>query len=387
MRRSTLSFDRRSILFAGALAVSPVAALGACDSDEDPCANPKPGILCTVVGTGVAGLTADGLPALETELYLPQDTGVGPDGLLYVVDWNNHRIRVVKDGMVDTLVGTGYLGDAQNGKALTVNLNHPTHITFLNDGDLIISAWHNSKVLRYDKDTDEVTSICGTGARNFNGDGKPALETFLDLPTATGLLPDGRLLISDQANQRIRIIEADGTVGTVAGTGEKGYSGDGGPALEAKLQLPTSQSAPPAGRITVSPIGEIFLADTLNHVVRKIDTAGIITTVAGIGSAGNGTSAVGKECALNMPSDLALDNDGNLYIADTSNSCIRKLTPAGAISTAAGQCGKRGFEGDGGKPEEALLDRPYGVDIGPDGTMYVSDTHNHVIRAVKAAKN
>jgi sugar lactone lactonase YvrE len=377
-----MSPTNRSFKWAAMAAVVVGLPMAGCGSDGDVCTG-APGEICTLVGTGISGLTADGLPTEETELYLPMNMTVGPDGRVYYLDWNNHRIRVIDDGgRVHTVVGTGHLGDAPDGPALEASLNHPTHIVFEADGSMIISAWHNSKVLRYDPNTQTVASICGTGARAFNGDGLSGTETDLDLPAATVVAPDGSLVISDQANQRLRRLTRDDVVETVVGTGEPGYAGDGGPATEAQINLPVSQSAPPAGGITIDPAGVLYIADTLNHVIRRVGLDGIITTVAGTGAAGNGPGGDALASALHTPSDVALDSAGNLYIADTMNSCIRRVSPEGGMDTAAGRCGERGYEGDGGAADEALLDRPYGVDVTSDGTLYVADTHNHVIRVV-----
>lgn len=368
------------------LPLALAAGLGAagCDDEGDgsKTCEPAPGHICTIVGTGVSGLTPDGLPGIETELYLPQDMTEGPDGHLYLLDWNNHRVRVLKDGVVHTIIGTGSLGDAPNGRGPEINLNHPTHVSFSPDGDLYLAAWHNSKVLRYDPDTQMVETICGTGARSFNGDGLAPLETFLDLPVATAFGPDGTLYISDQANQRIRALRPGDIIETIAGTGTQGYSGDGGPALDAELHLPVSQSAPPAGRLATDTEGNIYLADTLNHVIRRVGTDGIITTIAGTGAPGNGSGTRATEVALHTPTDVNVDRAGNVYIADTMNHCVRRVTPGGDIATVAGVCGKPGHEGDGGPATEALLDRPYGVEIGKDGRLFIADTHNHVIRVV-----
>ncbi|MFV8754029.1 hypothetical protein ACNOYE_26080 [Nannocystaceae bacterium ST9] len=372
----------KTIAFAPLLAL---LALAGCDRDADETCKPGPGVICTFAGTNVAGLTPDDLPPLDTEFYLPQDMTVGPDGNLYILDWNNHRVRVIRDGTVHTIIGTGSLGDAPDGPALQTSLNHPTHISFSPTGQLILSAWHNSKVVSYDFATQMVTAVCGTGARSFNGDDLPGLETALDLPVATAFAPDGGMYIADQANQRIRLLK-DGMVTTVVGTGEPGYSGDGGPALMAQINLPVSQSAAPAGRIATDPNGVIYLADTLNHVIRKIDAEGVITTLAGTGTPGNGGDGVAIEQALNNPTDVATDFEGNVYIADTYNSCIRKVTPDGQMAAVVGICGDPGYEGDGRLATEAKLDRPYGVEVDSDGTLYVADTHNQVLRIVYPAE-
>lgn len=359
-----------------------LAALAGCDDGEDAGCDPANGVICTAVGTGIAGLTADGLDPLATDLYLPQDITLDPAGGIYLLDWNNHRVRLLADDRVTTIIGTGYLGDAPDGLAVNSSLNHPTHLTIGPDGDLYIAAWHNSKVLRYDPRTETVEGICGTGARSYNGDGLPGLETFLDLPVATAFTPDGSLLIADQANQRVRALRPDGTVDTVVGMGEQGFSGDDGPAIEARLHLPVSQSAPPAGRIATADDGTLYIADTLNHVVRRVTTDGVISTIIGTAEAGNGSGEDPTGAALDTPSDVDVDPAGNVYVADTMNHCVRRVGTDGKLSTVAGICGTPGFAGDGGKADQALLDRPYGIAISDDGALWIADTHNNVIRVV-----
>lgn len=367
-------------LVAGMCAAPLAAGLAGCGGDSE--CEPESGVLCTIAGSGIAGLGQDGQPALETDLYLPMNMTVGPDGDLYLLDWNNHAVRVIRDGHIETIAGViGEIGDAPEGPALEARLNHPTHLTFEDDGSIILSAWHNSMVMRISDG--ELSRMCGTGARSYNGDGQHALDTHLDLPAATVLLPDGTHVISDQANQRLRHVDESGTVSTIAGIGEQGYSGDGGPAVDAEINLPTDQRAPPAGGLDVDDEGNLYLADSQNHVVRKIDTDGIITTIAGTGESGLGpASGDALEVALHHPADVAVSGDGSVYIADTLNSCIRRIAPDGSIATAAGICGERGDIGDDLLATEALLNRPYGVDVGPDGTLYIADTHNHMFRAV-----
>src|SRR6185503_4757165 len=144
---------------------------------------PLPGIT-TVAGNGLAGLNGDGHAPTNSALYLPQDGTVGPDGNLYFADWNNHRLRRIKDGVVETIAGTGELGDAKDGAALYVQFNHPTNVFFDAEGRMLIAAWHNSLVKRLDLTTGLVANVCGTGARSFGGDGGPANSALLDLPSS-----------------------------------------------------------------------------------------------------------------------------------------------------------------------------------------------------------
>jgi hypothetical protein len=358
-----------------------VALAPACDRDE-PC-QPSPGKICTYLGTGDAGRGEDGVHREDAQLYLPQDISFAADGRAYVLDWNNHRIVAVgADDIARQVVGTGELGDAPDGPALEVGLNHPTHLSNSPTGTLIISAWHNSKIIEYDPRAGTLRTICGNGMRSYGGDGGPAKDAILDLPVATAFDALGNMYITDQANQRIRKVGVDLTIETFVGTGMPGFSGDGGPAAAAEIRLPGGQSAPPAGRLAIDGAGNIYLADSGNHRIRKIDPSGVITTYAGNGDptfGGDGGPAIAA--SLSRPSDLDLDPAGNLYIADTDNSCVRKVDTAGVITTVAGVCGSRGYGGDGGRAAAALLDRPYGVEY-EDGLLYIADTHNHRIRVV-----
>ena len=426
--------ESRSVIATGVAAIGISMLASACGQGAETCGGP--GIICTYMGTGLAGLGQDGVAPEDVNLYLPQDLAIGPDGLPYVLDWNNHRVRIVnEDGVVETIIGTGQLGDAPDGPALGASLNHPTHVTFNPVGKLILSAWHNSKVAEVDLGTGTMQTFCGSGARSYGGDGGPAEEAVLDLPVATAFDSKGRLYISDQANQRIRMIDENGIIDTVVGPDAsylpeglvqvctedpdnqqtvcknclaaeaddpacadqaigrpQGFAGDGGPAEEALLYMPFSQSAPPAGRIDIGADDTLYITDTGNHRVRAVSPDGIITTVAGSGPAEfdpsfrggyGGDGGPADEALLKRPTDVAVDADGNFYIADTDNHCVRRVdAQSGIITTAAGVCGQKGFDGDGGPAEEALLDRPYGVALDADGNLYIADTHNHRIRVV-----
>jgi sugar lactone lactonase YvrE len=334
------------------------------------------------VGNGVAGMNGDGLPPLSTALYLPQDGTYGPGGEFYFVDWNNHRIRKIHNGVIETVAGSGYIGDGADGPALTMPLNHPTHISFDKQGRLLIAAWHNSKVKRIDFTTGLAVNIAGTGARAYGGDGGPANAARLDLPSSVVEDSQGGLCISDQANFRIRRVGLDGNINTTCGTGVAGYSGDNGLAIAATIRSPVGQSAPPAGRIDIDAQDRIYIADTGNHVIRLIDTDGKIRTIAGTGVPGySGDNGPATQAQLNVPSDVAVAPDGTIYIADTKNNRVRRVGTDGIITTFAGT-GTQGYSGDGTLARNAKLDRPYGVAIAPSGAIVISDTHNHRIRIV-----
>jgi sugar lactone lactonase YvrE len=341
----------------------------------------------TYAGVGTPGLGTDGLPPLQTQFFLPQDVAFGPTGQPYILDWNNHRVRVIRNNVVETVVGTGELGNADEGLASATKLNHPTHVAFDNQGRLVVSAWHNSKVMRVDLTTGMITRVAGTGGRSFGGDNGPALNAILDLPVAVQFDPTGNMYISDQANARIRMVDLAGTITTICGTGNYGYQGDGGPADAAWLSLgasPQDQSAPPVGRIKYYS-GSLYIADYGNHCVRRINlTTNIITTVAGTGVGGySGDGGAATNAQLFYPSDVDFDGFGNMYIAELGNSCVRVVDTIGVIETVVGTPQTFGFGGDGGHPTAALLDRPYGIAFDSAGNLYVIDTHNHRIRVVR----
>ena len=363
----------------------------------------------TFAGTGDAGKGPEETTLSQALFYLPQDLTYGPDGRLYILDWNNHRVRVatkasvrtqtrqqhpryrggVKDS-VFTLIGTGELGDAPAGQAREIGLNHPTHISFDPLGRLILSAWHNSMILRYDFASDYIEPICGTGERTYSGDGGPAARATVNLPSATAFDPLGRMYISDQENQRIRMVDLDGTIRTVVGTGEPGFSGDEGPADQAQIYAPIGQAAPPTSRIATDEFGNLYLADTYNNRIRKVEAAtGIITTIAGSGTfppmpgGERDEGAAASAVSLYWPCDVAIDSAGRVFLADTFNHCVRRIDLDGTIGTVAGQCGKSGHSGDGGPPQAALLNRPYGIELDPDDNLYIADTRNHRIRIVR----
>ncbi|HTE51274.1 MAG TPA: hypothetical protein VK698_10430, partial [Kofleriaceae bacterium] len=301
--------------------------------------------------------------------------------------------------------------------------NHTPSMTF-HDGYLYMAAWHNSRVKRVDLSTMMVENFAGAGRRTYyTGDEGPAIQAALDLPSSIAIDPDGNVVIMDQANQVIRSVDKDGIIHRIAGScvveeiatcgddeapvecldsdktacGEPmvacalpctpGYGGDEGPALEARMAQPFGQMAYPAGRIAYDGSGNLYFADSNNNRIRMIDTDGIMHTVAGTGEAGySGDGGPGTEARINTPVDVEVAADGTVYFADVYNSCIRKVDTSGVISTAVGQCspkrGDWGFEGDGGHPEDARLNRPFGIQLdGPD-RMYVSDSYNNRIRVV-----
>jgi hypothetical protein len=431
-------------LVLSSLPVLGLLALSGCPADdptESHCDPSVPNTICTVAGSTENGYDRDAdttpIVALEAKMALVQDTLTAPDGSIYILDWNNHRIRLLdSEGMLSWVAGRGELGgdldDPENG-----DFNHPTNIIFDTTGEnILIAAWHNSKVRMLSRATGTITDTCGDGRRAYWGDEGSAMTASLDLPASLAYDANDNLIIMDQANQVLRMVDSAGDIHLLAGRcvvdapapggpgpcpdgveptqcpagpmGEvsgkytcgdpamfcskpctPGYSGDDIPAIELRMAQPFGQSAPPAGRIAYSPTdGNLYFADTGNHLIRMIDADGIVRRVAGqapvdgvkqAGYSGDGGPAI--DAQLNFPVDLAFAPDGTLYFSDVYNHCIRAIDPDGSIRTAAGQCGVRGFDGDGGAPEEALLNIPFGVEYA-DGKLIIADTGNSVIRTI-----
>lgn len=397
--------------------------------EDAPCDPSVPGTICAFAGTSENGYTGEGGPALDARLSLPMDMLAGPDGSLFVLDWNNHRIRKISpDGTIDFVAGNGELGGSLDDPA-TGALNHPTNLAWDPAGSLIhIAAWHNSKVMTLDPATGVIAESCGDGRRAYFGDGLPAATAALDLPTALAFSPQGALTILDQANQVIRQVDSSGNIQLLAGrcivdgpdpigpgacvggaapvacpapSGKwtcgnpmttcgmpcwTGYSGDDIPATEMRMAQGFGQDTDPGGHLIYDPQGNLYFADKSNNLIRMIDTQGIVRRIAGqppidgerqVGFTGDGGPA--KDALLNHPVDLALGDDGTLYFSDVLNNCIRAIAPDQTISTVAGVCGQRGYDGDGGPAVEALLTRPYGIEV-VGKTLYIADTGNSVIR-------
>jgi uncharacterized protein (TIGR03437 family) len=221
-----------------------------------------------------------------------------------------------------------------------------------------------------------ISTVAGTGFPGYYGDTLTAISAQLNTPIAVALDSSGNLYIADSANNRIRkVTKSTGKIATLAGNGVAQYSGDGGAATSASLNVPYG--------VAVDASGNVFIADFLNHVVRKVTSGGTISTVAGTNSFGfSGDGGAGTSAQLNRPFGLALDSAGNLYIADSNNYCIRKLDTSGNISTVAGLATSNGYSGDGGQATKAKMSSPYGVAVDKVGNIYIADSGNNRIRKV-----
>lgn len=333
-------------------------------------------IITTVAGNGIEGYSGDGGPATKASLSEIRDVVVGPDGSIYIADtFNNHRIRHVGlDGIIRTIAGNGKAGySGDGGPAIQAQLNHPWGIAFGLDGSIYIADALNHRIRCVSLDG-IITTVAGTGIRGYSGDNGPAIKAKLNHPDGVVVGSDGSLYIADLDNHRIRKVGSDGMITTVAGTGIAGYSGDGGEATEAQLLRPW--------RVGVGLDGSIYISDGYNYRIRRIGPDGIITTVAGNGNKGfSGDDGLANEAQLADPGGFTLWSDGSLYIADWGNHRIRRVSPDGIITTFIGD-GIAGFSGEGESISKARVYYPAQVFAAPDGSLYIADSHNYRIRRV-----
>jgi streptogramin lyase len=332
----------------------------------------------TIAGTGTPGYSGDGGPGVTAQINNPYGLVVGPDGALYFCEIGNHRVRRLdlKTGIISTFAGSGrkgYAGDG--GPALAADMNEPYELRFDRSGNLFIDEMQNHVIRRVDAKTRAITTVAGTGAAGFSGDGGPATAAQFRQPHSIVFDGQGRLLICDIGNHRVRRIDlATGKIESWLGNGERQPTPDGSPLTGTPINGPRA--------IAEAGGGILYLALREGNAVYRIDSArSRYEHVAGTGVSGyEGDGGPAKSAKLSGPKGIAWAN-GALYLADTESHTIRRIDPQGIIRTIAGT-GKRG-EGPDGDPAKCALARPHGVFVADDGTVYIGDSENHRIRMVK----
>lgn len=304
----------------------------------------------------------------------PTTVALDANGNLFIATLNVQSVlKVSPAGIVSTVAGTGTAGfSGDGGPATSAQLRGPNGIAVDTGGNLYIADTGNQRIRKIAPDG-TITTVAGTGAAGFSGDSGPASLAQVWYPTGVAVDGNGNLYIAD--NQHIRKVAVDGTISTVAGTGNSGYSGDNGPAKSAQINIPQS--------VTVDGVGNLFIADTHNNCIRKVSVGGTITTVAGTGVAGySGDNGLATTAQLYMPYAVAVDTIGNLFIADNYNGRIRKVSPDGIINTVAGGGQPSDNVGDNGPATAARVGNPSGVAVDSSGNLYIADTDNYLIRKV-----
>jgi len=417
----------RLLQFGLLAAFAILLAVVACSSDDStPVEPPAPsgptwpsswaqgmavGEITTFAGNGIIGWDGDGNTLENSSFYQPIDVEFTPTRGVLFVDWQNHRIRQYQNnGTLETVLGMNIIGDGPTGpdigKDLDGNwwpadqsaLNHPTRVQEMTDGSILVTAWHNHKMRVLDLDNNRQRVIIGRGA-GCDGDGQTVADVRLNQHNHGIQGPDGAVYILDQRNQVIRRVDLQAnTCQTVGGTLVPGcdtllapgdYAGDNGAPAGAKFNFPSGPNPPPGGGMCFDVQGRLYISDTLNHRIRRIDfNANVIETVVGNGTpAYTGDGNAPTNASINNPLDIEFGPDGKLYIADTKNNVIRVVDfDLNTIETVAGT-GEYPVNandiGDGGPATEAKLANPRGVAFDPDGNLIIADTYNNRYRGVR----
>jgi len=334
------------------------------------------GIINTVAGDGTFGFGGDGGSALMAVLNTPTGLALN-NGSLYISDTNNQRVRQVASGSIATVAGNGtpgYLGDS--GPALSARLSSPTGLAFDPAGNLYIADSKNNNV-RSVNPSEVITTFAGIGTCGFGAEGDPAALTPLCGPQSAVVDLAGNTYIADTQNNRVIMVDSAGNIQIVAGNGTAGDAGAGNSAWGELYE--------PQG-VALDSAGNLYIADTQNHRIRMLAPGGAISTIAGTGNAGfSGDGGAAAAAELNAPSQVAVDTSGNVYIADTLNHRVRLVTTDGNIATIAGT-GDAAYNGDDGPAVQVALSAPGGVALDGQGNVYVADTGNNRVRMLSTTQ-
>jgi uncharacterized protein (TIGR03437 family) len=327
----------------------------------------------TVAGDGYLQAVGDGLPATSAMLLEPAAAALDGKGNLYIADTGTNRVRQVgPSGIMRTFAGTGLAGPGPDQtNAVKSTLCSPMSLAIGPAGNLFIADTYNQRIRMVDANG-LISTAAGTGVAGRGAEGLPAGQMNLRTPRGICLDRAGTLYVVDTGNHRVLRVLPRGTTQTAAGNGSPGDAGDGGVAALAQLNLPSACALDTAGNL--------FVADTASHRIRKVTPSGRITTVAGTGIAGSdGDEGPATAARVHAPAGIAVEDDGNLFVADTENHRIRQVTPDGVIHTIAGR-GSPGYSGDGGIATSAEIDSPTGLSLDGAGNLYFADSGNNRVR-------
>ncbi|MES2703848.1 MAG: Ig-like domain-containing protein [Bacteroidota bacterium] len=331
-------------------------------------------VMITVAGNGTAGNTGDFDAATLAQIYIPKAVAVDAAGNIYIA--SRHVIRKINtSGVISTIAGSvgSYGYWGDGGSAISAGLYSPTGIAVDNSGNIYIADQENHRIRKINT-SGTISTVAGNGISGYGGDGSAATSANLNFPAGIAVDAAGNLYIADQSNNRVRKVNTSGVISTIAGNGFMGFSGDGGAGTSARLDHPSG--------VAVDGSGNVFVADTWNVRIRKISTGGIITTYAGngaVGYSGDGGSATSAAIST-LISGIAVDGSDNVYIADNDNYRIRRVS--GGIINTIGGTGINGFSGDGGVATSAQVGLTYGVAVASSGNIFIADGGNNRIRKI-----
>jgi sugar lactone lactonase YvrE len=332
----------------------------------------------TIAGDSISGFSGDGGLGISAKLFYPTGVTLDSIGNIYIADAGNQRIRKINtSGTISTVAGNGTSGSyGDGGLATAAALNYPNGVALDKFGNLYIADHGNSRI-RMVNTSGIISTIAGNGNAGYSGDGGPAIRAQLQGPRGVAVDATGNIYIADTDNSHVRKVNTLGIISTLAGDSIPGYNGDGILATKAKVNWPYA--------ICLDKAGNLYFADAGNNRIRMINTSGIISTVAGVGTcgySGDGGPATGAH--LCDPYGLTIDATGNLFISDLYNSVIRKVNTSGIITTLAGN-GTQGYSGDGGPATSAEMFWPQGIALDGGENIYIADQHNSCLRKVSMA--
>jgi len=341
----------------------------------------KSWVIQTVAGTGERGFSGDGGPATAAKINDPFGVVRGPDGALWFCEYGGQRIRKINpDGTLHTVAGNGATGyDGDGGPALNASFNKPHELRFDHEGNCFVADMMNQAIRRIDAKTGIITTFAGNGQKGYSGDGGPASHASLNSPHSIQFGPEGDLYICDIGNHVIRRVNMrTGTIETFAGTGKAGPTPDGAPIQGTPLRGPRS--------LDFDQAGNLWLATREGNQVFMFDLKkGTIHHVAGTGAKGfTGNGGPAKDATLSGPKGIALDREGNAWLADTESHSVRRINArTGTLELMAGT-GSRG-DGPDGDPLNCGMARLHGVFVDSDGSVYIGDSETHRVRVLKPA--
>ncbi len=336
-------------------------------------------VIDTFAGTGEEGYAGDGELATQASFRGLYDVELDSEGNVYVADPKNGRVRRVdSSGAISTIAGTGVRRptgpSGDGGPAVNARLVGPGAIALDADGSIYIAESRAHRVRKIDA-TGRITTIAGTGEEGYGGDGGPATVAQLNGPNSLEVDGKGNLYVAEYGGRRIRKIDRSGIITTIAGNGIQGFGGDGGPATQAQLDF--------VGDLAVDAAGNLYFTDLNTARVRKVDYSGTITTVVGTGVQGwAGDGGPATEAEITTPSGIALDAEGNLFLTEYWAGRMRKVDSEGIITTIAGT-GEQRSSGDKGLAVDAALDRPSAIAVDPTGKLYVTEAYGYRVRVLE----